>query len=182
MARGFHGAAMDEIAVRAGVSKPVLYQHFPGKFELYLALLDEQIDALVQSIRTALAATVDNRARVEGAVSAYFEFVDGDSQAFRLLFESDLLNHPSVRERARAGLADIVEAVASMIMHDTGTSPDRAGLLSAGLTGMAEMSARWWLDRRLAFDRAEAVDLVVALAWRGISAFPAHDEAAATQP
>src|SRR5216683_3505171 len=57
VARGYHAAAMDEIAERAGVSKPVLYQHFPGKLDLYLALLDDSVQALTGTIRDALAST-----------------------------------------------------------------------------------------------------------------------------
>src|SRR5690349_19613226 len=63
---GYHAAAMDEIAERAGVSKPVLYQHFPGKLELYLALLDTHCDALIERVRGAMAATTDNKERVGG--------------------------------------------------------------------------------------------------------------------
>src|SRR5512133_3366928 len=61
---GYHAASMDEIAERAGVSKPVLYQHFPGKLDLYLALLDESVDALAATVRNALASTTDNKQRV----------------------------------------------------------------------------------------------------------------------
>src|SRR6476469_9671061 len=57
VAQGYHAAAMDEIAERAGVSKPVLYQHFPGKLELYLALLDQGTEALLAAVRDALAAS-----------------------------------------------------------------------------------------------------------------------------
>src|SRR5947209_14572895 len=64
VAQGYHAAAMDEIAERAGVSKPVLYQHFPGKLELYLALLDESVDALTAAVRAALESTTDNKQRV----------------------------------------------------------------------------------------------------------------------
>ena len=60
VAQGYHAAAMDEIAERAGVSKPVLYQHFPGKQELYLALLDESVAALTATVRAALESTTDN--------------------------------------------------------------------------------------------------------------------------
>src|ERR671932_775349 len=74
VAQGFHAAAMDDIADRAGVSKPVLYQHFPGKRDLYLALLEEQVGELADRVREALAATDDNHERVRGAVTAYFEF------------------------------------------------------------------------------------------------------------
>src|SRR3989441_4238659 len=73
VAQGYHAAAMDEIAERAGVSKPVLYQHFPGKLELYLALLDTHSDALVEKIRDAMTSTIDNKERVAGANRAYFE-------------------------------------------------------------------------------------------------------------
>src|SRR5436305_13450253 len=83
VAQGYHAAAMDDIAERAGVSKPVLYQHFPGKLELYLALLDTHCDALVAGVRAAMTATADNKERVAGAVRAYFEFVGGESEAFR---------------------------------------------------------------------------------------------------
>src|SRR5689334_24751423 len=95
VAQGYHGAAMDDIAERAGVSKPVLYQHFPGKLELYLALLDTHCDALVDRLRRALGATNDNKERVRGCTEAYFEFVDHESEAFRLVFESDLRNEPA---------------------------------------------------------------------------------------
>ena len=82
VAQGYHAAAMDDIAERAGVSKPVLYQHFPGKLELYLALLDTHAEVLVGKIRSAMIATTDNKERVDGANRAYFEFV-GDASGHR---------------------------------------------------------------------------------------------------
>ena len=57
VAQGYHAAAMDDIAERAGVSKPVLYQHFPGKLELYLALLDQHVELLGEQVRSVLSAT-----------------------------------------------------------------------------------------------------------------------------
>src|SRR5215475_3558445 len=70
VAQGYHAAAMDDIAERAGVSKPVLYQHFPGKLDLYLALLDTHSDAIVARVRDEMTSTTDNKMRVEGAVTA----------------------------------------------------------------------------------------------------------------
>src|ERR1041384_121451 len=67
VANGYHAAAMDDIAERAGVSKPVLYQHFPGKLELYLALLDQHVEVLGEQVRAAMAETSDNKERVLGA-------------------------------------------------------------------------------------------------------------------
>ena len=97
VANGYHAAAMDEIAERAGVSKPVLYQHFPGKLELYMALLESHVDELVGRVRTAIGSTTDNKLRVRAAVAAFYDFVDGEGQAFRMVFESDLRSEPSVQ-------------------------------------------------------------------------------------
>src|SRR3982751_82998 len=92
VAQVFPAAAMDDIADRAGVSKPVLYQHFPGKRELYLALLEEHVSELADRVAEAMGGTDDNRARVDGAVGAYFAFIDAEGGAFRVVFESDLRN------------------------------------------------------------------------------------------
>jgi AcrR family transcriptional regulator len=89
-AAGYHSAAMDEIADRAKVSKPVLYQHFPSKLELYLAVLDLHIDSLVFAIQKAIAQHRNNSDRVKATVEAYFGFIDSEGEAFRLLFESDM--------------------------------------------------------------------------------------------
>src|SRR6478752_5297580 len=75
VAQGYHAAAMDEIAERAGVSKPVLYQHFPGKLDLYLALLDMHCDAILDRMRAAMSSSTDNKLRVIACIDAYFEFV-----------------------------------------------------------------------------------------------------------
>src|SRR5215210_2936523 len=172
VAQGFHAAAMDDIADRAGVSKPVLYQHFPGKRELYLALLEQQVDELTDRVREAMAGTEDNRARVDGAVGAYFDFIDAEGEAFRLVFESDLRNDADVRRLADQGARQCIEAIAEVIAVETGADPERALLLSAGMTGLAETSARWWLAGKGTLSRDEAVALMSSLAWRGMSGFP----------
>ncbi|WP_249523607.1 TetR/AcrR family transcriptional regulator, partial [Modestobacter marinus] len=177
VAQGFHAAAMDDIADRAGVSKPVLYQHFPGKRELYLALLEQQVDELTDRVREAMAGTESNRERVDGAVGAYFDFVDADGEAFRLVFESDLRNDPDVRRIADRGARQCIEAIAEVIAMETGADPERALLLSAGMTGLAETSARWWLARKGTLSRDEAVSLASSLGWRGMSGFPLREDA-----
>jgi AcrR family transcriptional regulator len=176
VAQGFHAAAMDDIADRAGVSKPVLYQHFPGKRELYLALLEQHVDELTERVGQAMADTKDNRQRVDGAVGAYFDFVDAEGEAFRLVFESDLRNDDDVRAVVDRGTRACVEAIAGVIAGDTGSDPEQALLLASGLTGLAETSARWWLPRKGTVSRDEAVALMSALSWRGISGFPRADD------
>ena len=174
VAQGYHAAAMDDIAERAGVSKPVLYQHFPGKLELYLALLDVHATGLVQRVREALESTTNNKQRVAASVEAYFAFVDGDGEGFRLVFESDLRNEPVVRERVERMTQECVDAITDTIAHDTGLSEQEAQLLSVGLQGMAEVGARWWLSTEDKLARDRAIELLIGLAWRGISGAPLH--------
>ncbi|MDQ5973650.1 MAG: hypothetical protein QG661_859 [Actinomycetota bacterium] len=170
---GFHAASMDDIADRAGVSKPVLYQHFPGKLDLYLALLDAGIDELLVASNAALAGTSDNRLRVSAMTSAYFAFIEDPAGAFRLVFESDLANEPAVRQRVDAADQAVARVIARVIAEDTGLSDDQAMLLASGLQGMTQVAARRWLrDDSPAISREEAADLISGLGWRGISGFP----------
>jgi AcrR family transcriptional regulator len=172
VARGFHAAAMDEIADRAGVSKPVLYQHFPGKLELYLALLDESVTALVQTVSDALASTTDNRQRVPATFKAFFDYVGGDDEAFRLVFESDLANMPAVRERIDETIGACADMVSQFIREDAGVADAEAHLLAMALVGMAQVSARYWLSTDQAIPKDAAEQLNARLAWRGISGWP----------
>jgi AcrR family transcriptional regulator len=176
-ARGYHAAAMDEIAERAGVSKPVLYQHFPGKQELYLALLDESVEALIETVRAALRSTNDNRQRVAATFRAYFEFVASRSGTFRLVFESDFANEPAVRERLDRADRKCAEMVSEVIKADAGLADLEAHLLSIALVGMAQVSARHWLSSPGTISRDAAEQLVGRLAWRGISGWPLTGEA-----
>lgn len=173
VANGYHAAAMDEIAERAGVSKPVLYQHFPGKLDLYLALLETHVDELTQQVRDAMRSTADNKQRVRAAVGAYFDFVDREDQAFRMVFESDLRSEPAVQVAIERATSAGVEAITESITVDAGLDPVRARLLAIALVGMSEVSARFWLDTERKIDKEEAVALLSTLAWRGIGAgFP----------
>ncbi|MEV4132542.1 TetR/AcrR family transcriptional regulator [Dactylosporangium sp. NPDC049742] len=176
VAQGYHAAAMDDIAERAGVSKPVLYQHFPGKLELYLALLDTHCDAMVSRMRAAMEATTDNKERVRGAIQAYFDFIDHESEAFRLVFESDLRNDPAVRERVDRVESGCIAAITDTIMADTDLSQERAELLASGLVGAAEVAARFWVAGGRQVAKPEAEALLTALSWRGIASFPLHGE------
>lgn len=172
MAAGYHAAGMDDIAERAGVSKPVLYQHFPSKLDLYLALLDAASAALLAEVHTALAATADNRQRALATMEAYFRFVGDEAAAFRLVFESDLTGEAAVRERVETVTAHCAEAVSALIAEDAGLSTEEAMLLAVGLVGMAQVAARYWLHTSGSIPRQEAARLVAMLAWRGIRGFP----------
>ena len=175
-AAGYHAAAMDEIADHAGVSKPVLYQHFPSKLDLYLAVLDLHIDSLVYKIQMAIASTPENANRVKTTIAAYFNFIDSEGEAFRLLFESDMSVEPAVRERLNRMTYDCAAAVSAVISLDTGLPQEAAMLLGVGLIGSAQVTARHWLDRDSVLTREQAIELVSNVIWRGISGFPRTDE------
>jgi AcrR family transcriptional regulator len=172
VAQGYHAAAMDEIAERAGVSKPVLYQHFPGKLDLYLALLDESADELVRTMSEALSSTTENRQRVPATFKAFYDFVAGAGEEFRLVFESDLSNEPAVRVRLDKVMYDCADMVSQFIREDAGVSDSEAHLLGMALVGMAQVSARYWLSTGRDIPKDAAEQLIARLAWRGISGWP----------
>jgi AcrR family transcriptional regulator len=176
VAQGYHAAAMDDIAERAGVSKPVLYQHFPGKLELYLALLDQSCDTIVEACRAALLATDDNKQRVAATMDVFYDYVASAQGAFRLVFESDLTNEPAVRDRVDRVTRECADAITAVIHEDTGLPDEQSRLLAVSLVGMAQVSARFWLDAGGEIEQRDAATLVAGLAWRGIRGFPMTDE------
>src|SRR5690349_8970384 len=167
-ANGYHAAAMDEIAERAGVSKPVLYQHFPSKLELYMALLQTHADELISRVTGAMESTTDNKQRVQAAVGAYFDFVDSEGEAFRLVFQSDIRGEPVVQETIERATTTCVDAITATITADAGLDVERARLLAVGLVGASQVTAQSWLAGGRQIDKSEAVKLISTLAWRGI--------------
>lgn len=174
VASGYHNAAMDDIAIRAGVSKPVLYQHFPGKLELYLALLEQSCDTIIDNCRSALASTSDNKLRVTAAIEAFYSYVASETGAFRLVFESDLTGEPAVRELVDRVTAECAASIAEVIGDDTGLPEEASQLLAVSLVGMAQVSARFWLAESSNISQSDAAALVAGLAWRGIRGYPKH--------
>jgi AcrR family transcriptional regulator len=176
VAQGYHAAAMDDIAERAGVSKPVLYQHFPGKLDLYLALLDVSCDQIIDDCRSALASTLDNKTRVAAAMAAFYSYVAAENGAFRLVFESDLTSEPAVREHVERVTTECAAMIAHVIHDDTGLPGEASRLLAVSLVGMAQVSARFWISEAAGISQPQAVELVSGLAWRGIRGYPLTDE------
>jgi AcrR family transcriptional regulator len=175
--KGYHAAAMDDIADAAGVSKPVLYQHFPSKLDLYLALLDQSCDRLVDVVGEALASTDDNADRVIATVAAFYEFVSSTGGEFRFVFESDLTGDGAVQRRLSRVNDEISDAIAEVIAGDTSLPPQQAKLLAVSLVGIAQVSARYWISGETsAITLDEAKHLVSSLAWRGISGFPLAEQ------
>ena len=170
--RGYHAAGMDEIAERAGVSKPVLYQHFSSKLDLYLAALQLHGDILVAGVRQALRTTTDNRQRLRSAVQAFFDFIELDSQGYRLIFENDNVTEPQVAAQVKVSIEACTDAVFDLISQDSGLDPHRSRMVAVGLVGISVDCARYWLDADRPISKDDAVEGTVQFAWGGLSHVP----------
>jgi AcrR family transcriptional regulator len=173
--RGFHGTSMDEVAEAAGVTKPVLYQHFDSKRELFLELLDDVGSHLVRAVTAAVGGASGPRQQVEAGFEAYFDFVTQQTNAFRLLFGGGARRDEEFNDAVRRVEDVMAAAVAALI--ETDISDDHRQLLGYGIVGLAEVSSRQWasshpIDELDETDRAaEATRLarrVSELAWAGL--------------
>jgi AcrR family transcriptional regulator len=173
--RGFHGTSMDEVAEAAGVTKPVLYQHFDSKRELFLELLEDVGSHLVRSVTSAVGGAVGPRQRVEAGFGAYFEFVTQQTNAFRLLFGGGARRDEEFNDAVRRVEDVIAAAIATLIEADI--AEDHRQLLAYGIVGLAEVSSRQWASSHDVDDlddddrAAEATRLarrVSELAWAGL--------------
>src|SRR5919204_2509743 len=141
---GFHGVSMDEVAKEAGVTKPILYDHFNSKEELYVALLDADADALEQRVRSALQAPTGNRERIRNSFQAYFDFVDEHAGGFRLFMQETMGGEEMFRSRVREVRDRIVKEVGDLIVRESRGKIQRrdADTVSLALVGMVETVAQ----------------------------------------
>jgi AcrR family transcriptional regulator len=170
--RGYHATGMDEIAERAGVSKPVLYQHFSSKLDLYLAVLQQHVDILVSSVRQALRTTTDNRQRLRSAVQSFFDFIEHDSQGYRLIFENDYVTEPQVAAQVKVATEACTDAVFDLISNDSGLDPHRARMIAVGLVAISVDCARYWINADRPVSKEDAVEGTVQFAWGGLAHVP----------
>jgi AcrR family transcriptional regulator len=164
---GFHETSMDDIAEAAGVTKPVLYQHFPSKRALYIELLEDTGRRLLERLAEATARATSGRARVESGFRAYFDFAVGDQSSFRLLFGASIRSDP---EFART-VDEILELAAATIstLIDLPTSEHQRRVLAYALVGMGESVGRHALnDTGDAVDGDELAGWIAELAWFGL--------------
>ena len=167
---GFHAASMETVAKEAGVTKPILYDHFPSKKDLYLALLDADLGMLHEDVRAALDSPMGNRERIRASFQAYFDFVDGHGEGFRLLMQETVGAEDEFRELVAQVRDQILAEVAELIVRESKGLLDRghAEIVALALIGMVETVAQRQPGGR-AEKRKEAVDVLVRLAWRGIT-------------
>jgi AcrR family transcriptional regulator len=139
-ASGFHGTSMDEVAVAAGVTKPVLYQHFPSKRALYTELLSDVERQLLDQLTRATEHAPTGRARVEEGFQAYFRFVTQNDAGFRLLFGASVRNDPDFAVVVRRAIDEIADLIAGLIEIDS--TEEHRRVLAHALVGMAEATSR----------------------------------------
>lgn len=170
----FHAASVDDIASRAGVSKPIVYQYFTSKHALYLGLLDRSVEVTSQGVADAIASETLPGKRVEAAMAYYFDAVDLADLDYRLIFESDFTSNPEVKERVEEFLYTVTRHIGKEISDATGLSVGQANVLAAGLSGMAQQAAWRWIRLGRPVSKETAVAQITQLAWHGLSAFPSE--------
>jgi AcrR family transcriptional regulator len=164
--QGFHATSMDEIAETAGVTKPVLYQHFRSKRALYRELLDDVGARLLDAVTKATASAAGPRQQVEAGFEAYFRYVARHESAFRLLFGGGSRRDAEFANAVRQVEDAIADAIASLI--DVDIDDDHRRLLAHGIVGLAEATAQHWARRGRPGDVATLARRTAELAWGGL--------------
>lgn len=171
-AKGFDGTSIEEIASRAKVSKPVVYEHFGGKEGLYAVIVDRELTTISTTITTALGSSESASVTVERAAMALLTYIEDSPDGFRLL--------SSGNDRASGTystlLADVAIQVSGILaaqFSSHGIDPRTAPLYAQMLVGIVAMPSQWWLENRT-MSKEEVAAHMVNLAWNGLRAMEPH--------
>jgi len=171
--KGFDATSVEEIALKAGVSKPVVYEHFGGKEGLYAVVVDREMRTLLDAITGALSSSGHPRELLEQAAFALLDYVESSTDGFRILVRD------SPVAQATGTFASLISDAASQVEHlmagqftERGFDPKFAPMYAQMLVGMVALTGQWWLDARKP-DKAEVAAHLVNLAWNGLSGLEA---------
>ena len=164
---GFHASAMDDIAAAAGVTKPVLYQHFTSKRELFAELLGEVGRDLQETITKAVAAADGPREMVELGFSAYFSYVNQHRDAFQLFYGGSMARDEEFAEVVNQTESAVAALVAALIEIE-GLSAEQRRVMGHGIVGMIEGASIHWLRSNSDADPDALAHQLADLAWRGL--------------
>ncbi|HWC82537.1 MAG TPA: TetR/AcrR family transcriptional regulator [Pseudonocardiaceae bacterium] len=167
--RGFDATSIEEIAHRAGVSKPVVYEHFGGKEGIYAVVVDREMRRLLDRIVSSLSADAHPHTLLEQAATAFLDYVDDCPDGFRIMVRD------SPVASASGTFSSLLSDIASQVEHHLGVhferrgyDPKLAALYSQALVGMVALTGQWWLEARKPKKQEVAAHLV-NLAWNGLS-------------
>ena len=164
---GFHKTSMSALAAAAGVTKPVLYQHFRSKSELYLEVLRDIGGRLRDELGKAVADAPTAHSQVEAGFRSYFQFFADEPFAFEVLFGDGSRRDVEFAREAHAVEASIAENIAQLIAIDDLSELDRQ-VLAFGIVGLAEGASRYWMSRRVDLPPSELAARIADLAWYGL--------------
>jgi AcrR family transcriptional regulator len=171
--KGFEGTSVEEIAAAAGVSKPVLYEHFGGKEGLYAVVVDREIQALLGQMTAALQPGGHARALLEAAALALLDYIETSTDGFRILVRD------SPPGQSTGSFASLISDIASQVEHILAAEfrrrhldPKTAPLYAQMLVGMVAIPGGWWLDSRR-MKKEDVAAHLVNLAWNGLSGMEA---------
>jgi AcrR family transcriptional regulator len=168
--KGFDGASVEEIAHRAGVSKPVVYEHFGGKEGVYAVVVDREMHYLLTQMTSALTdGEAHPRLLLERAAVALLGYVEGSADGFRILVRaSPVASSTGTFSSLLNDIASQVESILGMQFSSRGYDPKLAALYSQALVGMVALTGQWWLDSRKP-GKEEVAAHLVNLSWNGLS-------------
>ncbi|MEO3767799.1 MULTISPECIES: TetR/AcrR family transcriptional regulator [unclassified Streptomyces] len=166
-ARGFEATSVEEIASKAGVSKPVVYEHFGGKEGLYAVVVDREMRRLLDMVASALTAG-HPRELLEQAAFALLDYIDEYTDGFRIMVRDSPVaqSHGSFASLI-SDIATQVEDILGLEFKSRGFDPKLAPLYAQALVGMVALTGQWWLDVRKP-KKAEVAAHLVNLAWHGL--------------
>jgi AcrR family transcriptional regulator len=166
--RGFDATSIEEVASRAKVSKPVVYEHFGGKEGLYAVVVDREVRALLDRVTNALTAG-HPRELLEQAAVALLDYIDAETDGFQVLVrEAPVMSGSGNFMSVLNDVAHQVEHILGAEFKSRGYDPKLAELYSQALVGMVALTGRWWLEVRKPRKDTVATHLV-NLAWNGLS-------------
>lgn len=166
--RGFEAASIEEIAQRAKITKPVIYEHFSGKEGLYAVIVHREVQRLLGRITEALDAT-QPRAMLEQAACAFLSYIEEEQDGFRILVRDSPVTSTSGTLASLIGdMASQVEYIFVAEFKERGFNPKLAPLYSHALVGMVALVGQWWLDVKKP-SRDQVAAHLVNLAWNGLS-------------
>jgi AcrR family transcriptional regulator len=167
-ARGLDGTSIEEIAAQAGVSKPVVYEHFGGKEGLYAVVVDREVDRFL-TMATTLLAGEDTLEKFEAAAVSLLRYIEDNSDGFRILVrDSPPGSGSGTFSSLISDIASQVEYILGDVLRDRGYDPKFAPMYAQMLVGMVAFTGQWWLDARKPGLEEMAAHLV-NLAWHGLS-------------